>query len=101
MVTIAQISSATACAPSGWCARVASPDLPTASGRWKIHAFHYELEDQTHVALVMGEPSPDEPMLVRVHSECLTGDVFGSMRCDCGAQLQPGDGARSRRRARA
>jgi 3,4-dihydroxy 2-butanone 4-phosphate synthase / GTP cyclohydrolase II len=68
--------------------RIASPDLPTASGRWKIHAFHYDLEDQTHVALVMGEPSPDEPMLVRVHSECLTGDVFGSLRCDCGTQLR-------------
>ncbi len=68
--------------------RVASPDLPTASGMWKIHAFHYELEDQTHVALVMGEPKPDEPVLVRVHSECLTGDVFGSTRCDCGAQLE-------------
>ncbi|MDH3592426.1 MAG: bifunctional 3,4-dihydroxy-2-butanone-4-phosphate synthase/GTP cyclohydrolase II [Planctomycetota bacterium] len=68
--------------------RVASPNLPTEDGRWKIHAFHYELENRTHVALVMGEPSADEPMLVRVHSECLTGDVFGSTRCDCGPQLQ-------------
>jgi len=68
--------------------RVASPDLPTRDGVWKIHAFHYELEDQTHVALVMGDPGPDEPVLVRVHSECLTGDVFGSTRCDCGAQLE-------------
>ena len=68
--------------------RVASPDLPTARGPWKIHAFRYELEDQVHVALVMGEPRPDEPVLVRVHSECLTGDVFGSTRCDCGAQLE-------------
>jgi 3,4-dihydroxy 2-butanone 4-phosphate synthase/GTP cyclohydrolase II len=67
--------------------RVASPDLPTGRGVWKIHAFRYELEDQTHVALVMGEPRSDEPVLVRVHSECLTGDVFGSNRCDCGAQL--------------
>jgi 3,4-dihydroxy 2-butanone 4-phosphate synthase/GTP cyclohydrolase II len=68
--------------------RVASPDLPTTMGKWKIHAFHFELENRTHVALVMGEPSPDEPWLVRVHSECLTGDVFGSTRCDCGPQLQ-------------
>ena len=68
--------------------RVASPDMPTRVGRWKLHAFHYELEDQTHVALVMGEPKPDEAVLVRVHSECLTGDVFGSTRCDCGPQLQ-------------
>ncbi len=68
--------------------RVASPDLPTRLGNWKIHAFHFELENRTHVALVMGEPQPDEPVLVRVHSECLTGDVFGSTRCDCGPQLQ-------------
>jgi len=68
--------------------RVASPDLPTAVGKWKIHAFEFELQHQTHVALVMGEPTSDDPVLVRVHSECLTGDVFGSTRCDCGAQLQ-------------
>ena len=68
--------------------RVASPDMPTRYGQWKIHAFHYELEDQTHVAIVMGDPKPDEPVLVRVHSECLTGDVFGSTRCDCGSQLE-------------
>jgi 3,4-dihydroxy 2-butanone 4-phosphate synthase/GTP cyclohydrolase II len=67
--------------------RVASPTLPTERGAWTIHAFHTELEDRTHVALVMGDPKPDEPVLVRVHSECLTGDVFGSTRCDCGQQL--------------
>ena len=67
--------------------RVASPILPTEHGSWTIHAFHTELEDRTHVALVMGDPKPDEPTLVRVHSECLTGDVFGSTRCDCGVQL--------------
>ena len=67
--------------------RVASPTLPTARGSWTIHAFHTELEDRTHVALVMGDPKPDDPVLVRVHSECLTGDVFGSTRCDCGTQL--------------
>ena len=43
---------------------------------------------EEHVALVMGEIDPDEPVLVRVHSQCLTGDVFGSARCDCGAQLE-------------
>lgn len=68
--------------------RVASPELPTRTGDWRIHAFHYELEDLTHVALVLGDPQPDEPVLVRVHSQCLTGDVFGSTRCDCGPQLQ-------------
>jgi len=67
--------------------RVASPALPTDRGAWTIHAFHTGLEDRTHVALVMGDPKPDEPVLVRVHSECLTGDVFGSTRCDCGDQL--------------
>jgi 3,4-dihydroxy 2-butanone 4-phosphate synthase/GTP cyclohydrolase II len=67
--------------------RVASPDLPTHHGKWKLHAFHFEMEDRTHVALVMGQPQPDRPVLVRVHSQCLTGDVFGSTRCDCGAQL--------------
>jgi 3,4-dihydroxy 2-butanone 4-phosphate synthase/GTP cyclohydrolase II len=67
--------------------RVASPDLPTPIGTWRVHAFHNEIEDQTHVALVLGEVRPDQPVLVRVHSECLTGDVFGSMRCDCGVQL--------------
>jgi 3,4-dihydroxy 2-butanone 4-phosphate synthase/GTP cyclohydrolase II len=67
--------------------RVASPDLPTERGPFKIHAFHYDLENQTHVALVLGDPRPEDAVLVRVHSECLTGDVFGSTRCDCGAQL--------------
>jgi 3,4-dihydroxy 2-butanone 4-phosphate synthase/GTP cyclohydrolase II len=68
--------------------RVASPDLPTRYGKWTIHAFNYETAGQTHVALLMGDPGPDDAILVRVHSECLTGDVFGSTRCDCGAQLQ-------------
>ena len=68
--------------------RVASPDLPTELGLWKIHAFHYEQKNQTHLALVMGEPRTEDAVLVRVHSQCLTGDVFGSTRCDCGPQLQ-------------
>ncbi len=68
--------------------RVASPDLPTEFGKWKIHAYRFEMEQRTHVALVMGEPTADDPVLVRVHSQCLTGDVFGSTRCDCGPQLQ-------------
>jgi len=66
----------------------ASPDLPTRNGKWKIHAFEYALGNLTHVALVMGELTSDEPVLVRVHSECLTGDVFHSTRCDCGSQLE-------------
>ncbi|RMG43796.1 MAG: bifunctional 3,4-dihydroxy-2-butanone-4-phosphate synthase/GTP cyclohydrolase II [Acidobacteria bacterium] len=68
--------------------RVASPELPTEHGRFVVHAFENDVDSQTHLALVMGEMRPDEPVLVRVHSECLTGDVFGSRRCDCGRQLQ-------------
>lgn len=86
MITIAQIISYRM-RTERLVKRVASPDLPTTMGRWKIHAFHFELENRTHVALVHGEPQADEPVLVRVHSECLTGDVFGSTRCDCGPQL--------------
>jgi 3,4-dihydroxy 2-butanone 4-phosphate synthase/GTP cyclohydrolase II len=67
--------------------RVASPDMPTPIGTFRVHAFHNEVEDETHVALVLGDIRPEDPVLVRVHSECLTGDVFGSMRCDCGVQL--------------
>jgi 3,4-dihydroxy 2-butanone 4-phosphate synthase/GTP cyclohydrolase II len=68
--------------------RVASPDLPTPMGKWKIHAYEYAMEGKSHVALVLGEPGPDDAVLVRVHSQCLTGDVFGSTRCDCGPQLK-------------
>jgi len=68
--------------------RVASPDLPTPMGKWKIHAYEHAMEGKSHVALVLGEPGPDDAVLVRVHSQCLTGDVFGSTRCDCGPQLK-------------
>ena len=51
-------------------------------------AFRSKLDNKEHIALVKGEWAPDEPILVRVHSECLTGDVFGSCRCDCGEQLR-------------
>jgi 3,4-dihydroxy 2-butanone 4-phosphate synthase/GTP cyclohydrolase II len=67
--------------------RVASPELPTAEGDWRLICYDTDVDDKHHLALVMGEWQPDEPVLVRVHSECLTGDVFGSMRCDCGEQL--------------
>ncbi len=67
--------------------RVASPELPTRHGEFRIHAYQTELDGKEHVALVMGDVSTDDPVLVRVHSECLTGDVFGSIRCDCGDQL--------------
>ena len=57
-------------------------------GEWTLQVFTNDVDDYQHVALIKGEISPEEPVLVRVHSECLTGDLFGSQRCDCGAQLQ-------------
>jgi len=68
--------------------RVASPRLPTRFGDFRVHAFRSEVTAEEHLALVAGEIRPEEPVLVRVHSSCLTGDVFGSTRCDCGAQLE-------------
>ncbi len=61
--------------------------LPTEFGEFKMIGFSNLVDDAEHVALVMGEPSAEEPCLVRVHSECMTGDVFTSRRCDCGSQL--------------
>jgi 3,4-dihydroxy 2-butanone 4-phosphate synthase/GTP cyclohydrolase II len=67
---------------------VASADLPTEHGAFRIHAYENELTGQTHVALVRGEIADGADVLVRVHSKCLTGDVFHSARCDCGDQLE-------------
>ena len=67
--------------------RIASPSLPTRFGPFRIYAYRSEVTDEEHVALVHGSIGEDEPVLVRVHSQCLTGDVFGSSRCDCGEQL--------------
>ena len=67
--------------------RVAEARLPTGFGEFTAVAFSSEVDTAEHLALVLGEIGPDDPVLVRVHSECLTGDVFGSKRCDCGAQL--------------
>ncbi len=67
--------------------RVVSTKLPTIHGTFDIHVYRSETDNKEHVALVKGEIHPDIPVLVRVHSECLTGDVFGSMRCDCNDQL--------------
>jgi 3,4-dihydroxy 2-butanone 4-phosphate synthase/GTP cyclohydrolase II len=61
--------------------------LPTDYGDFDLHMYRSVLDDTHHLALVRGTITPDEPVMVRVHSECLTGDVFGSMRCDCGNQL--------------
>lgn len=69
--------------------REAEAELPTCfGGDFRIVAYHSDTDDRTHIALVKGEINPEEPVLVRVHSECLTGDVLGSLRCDCGGQLQ-------------
>ena len=65
----------------------ASADLPTVYGAFRIHAYESVLDSQTHVALVRGEIGDGRDVLVRVHSKCLTGDVFHSARCDCGPQL--------------
>jgi 3,4-dihydroxy 2-butanone 4-phosphate synthase / GTP cyclohydrolase II len=69
--------------------RAATAKLPTsAGGDFQVIAYTNDIDDYTHLALVKGEISPDDEVLVRVHSECLTGDVFGSLRCDCGGQLR-------------
>lgn len=68
--------------------RVADAKLPSKFGDFKAVAYQSLLDNKEHLALVKGEWKPDEPILVRVHSECLTGDVMGSARCDCGDQLQ-------------
>lgn len=67
--------------------KVGSSTLPTEYGKFKIHAYRSEIDHGEHIALVKGEVSGRKDVLVRVHSECLTGDVLGSLRCDCGDQL--------------
>jgi 3,4-dihydroxy 2-butanone 4-phosphate synthase/GTP cyclohydrolase II len=68
--------------------RAAEANLPTVyGGDFKIIVYENDVDDMKHIALVKGEIEPDEAVLVRVHSECITGDLFGSLRCDCGDQL--------------
>jgi 3,4-dihydroxy 2-butanone 4-phosphate synthase/GTP cyclohydrolase II len=67
--------------------RTGSARLPTEYGEFRCVAYQSVIDHETHLAFVMGEPEGEQNVLVRVHSECLTGDVFGSRRCDCGAQL--------------
>ena len=67
---------------------VATTRLPTRFGEFIAHAYRNEIDGQEHVALVAGTIDPDKSTLVRVHSECLTGDVFHSLRCDCGEQME-------------
>lgn len=68
--------------------RVARARLPTRVGEFTCYAYESLIDHETHLAFVIGEPTAHESVLVRVHSECLTGDVFGSLRCDCGPQLE-------------
>ncbi len=67
--------------------RTAEARLPTEFGVFRCVAYQSVIDHETHLAMVMGEPAGEPNVLVRVHSECLTGDVFGSRRCDCGSQL--------------
>jgi len=66
---------------------VATAQLPTEFGNFEIHAYDDRTERKTHIALVLGEIGDGKAVLVRIHSSCLTGDVFHSARCDCGPQL--------------
>jgi 3,4-dihydroxy 2-butanone 4-phosphate synthase / GTP cyclohydrolase II len=68
--------------------RMAQPVLPTIHGEFRLVAYRSGIERKTHLALVLGDIDPQDKVLVRVHSECITGDVFGSLRCDCGVQLR-------------
>ena len=67
--------------------RVEEADLPTAYGHFRVAVFEDLIHGQNHIALIKGEVQTDVPVLVRAHSQCLTGDTFGSCRCDCGEQL--------------
>lgn len=67
--------------------RVASPELPTKFGKFKIIGYEVQITGEQQLALVMGDIKENDIVLVRVHSQCITGDLFGSLKCDCGAQL--------------
>ena len=67
--------------------RTAEANLPTTFGTFGVITYENQVDPHTHVAFVKGDITPDTPTMVRMHSECMTGDVFGSLRCDCGSQL--------------
>ena len=67
--------------------RIAEAELPTKYGEFQVIAYESMLDGREHLAIIKGDPSGKSGVLVRMHSECMTGDVFGSMRCDCGEQL--------------
>ena len=68
--------------------KITEVDLPTEYGKFRLHLYESVLDDMDYVGLVMGDVRKAENVLVRIHSKCLTGDVFGSLRCDCGPQLE-------------
>ena len=68
--------------------RAADASMPTSAGEFRALVYENGIDHVDHIALVKGEIDPDDAVLVRVHSECLTGDAFGSKRCDCGEQLE-------------
>jgi len=69
--------------------RMAETVIPTSiAGEFRAIVYENDVDDLLHIAMVKGKIDPEKPVLVRVHSECLTGDIFGSLRCDCGEQLQ-------------
>jgi len=68
--------------------RVAEARLPTDTGVWRVLGYRNDVDKHEHIALVLGDVGPDSSTLVRMHSKCLTGDVFHSLRCDCGWQLE-------------
>jgi 3,4-dihydroxy 2-butanone 4-phosphate synthase/GTP cyclohydrolase II len=68
--------------------RGALAEMPTQAGEFRAIVYSNDIDHVDHIALVKGAIGPEDPVLVRVHSECLTGDAFGSLRCDCGEQLQ-------------
>ena len=68
--------------------RIAEARLPTKYGEFRVFAYESPFDPGEHIALTIGEWDLDQPILTRIHSECLTGDVFGSMRCDCGEQME-------------
>ena len=67
---------------------VRSVSLPTHHADFKLHLYRSTVDDENHMAMVLGDVTTEDPVLVRVHSECFTGDVLGSLRCDCGKQLE-------------
>lgn len=87
-MTLGQSSSAADRAARHPVEHFAAARVPTVFGEFTAHAYRSVVDGVEHVAYVMGDVAGDPPPLVRLHSECLTGDILGSIRCDCGSQLQ-------------